>query len=93
MKVTRIITIGMIAGCLMGGMYVALPQTVKPHAKETHLRNIRQLTFGGTNAEASRVSGRTGFFRGVRGSDSLLRFGCPLIAIPAPRHPLSIRPN
>jgi TolB protein len=52
MKVTRIITIGMIAGCVMAGIYVAMPQTIKPHPKETHLRNIRQLTFGGTNAEA-----------------------------------------
>src|SRR5262245_28689730 len=25
---------------------------LQPHAKETHLRNIRQLTFGGENAEA-----------------------------------------
>jgi Tol biopolymer transport system component len=52
MKITRIISIGMIAGCVMGGIYVAMPQTLKPHPKETHLRNIRQLTFGGTNAEA-----------------------------------------
>jgi TolB protein len=27
-------------------------QTVQPHASETHFRNIRQLTFGGENAEA-----------------------------------------
>ena len=52
MKITRIITIGLIAGCVMGGIYVAKPQTLKPHPKETHIRNIRQLTFGGTNAEA-----------------------------------------
>src|SRR5215470_4181864 len=52
MKITRFVTIGLIAGCVMGGMYVAMPQTLKPHPKETHLRNIRQLTFGGTNAEA-----------------------------------------
>jgi hypothetical protein len=50
MKITRIITIGMIAGCVMGGIYVAMPQTIKPHPRETHLRNIRQLTFGVTNA-------------------------------------------
>src|ERR1051326_8652457 len=52
MRITRIITIGLIAGCVMGGMFVAMPQTIKPNARETHLRNIRQLTFGGTNAEA-----------------------------------------
>lgn len=27
-------------------------ETIQPHAKEKHLRNIRQLTFGGENAEA-----------------------------------------
>jgi len=27
-------------------------QAIQPHAKETHLRSIRQLTFGGENAEA-----------------------------------------
>ena len=27
-------------------------QGIQPHAKEAHLRNIRQLTFGGENAEA-----------------------------------------
>jgi TolB protein len=34
---------------------VSLPgqnQPIQPHAKETRLRNIRQLTFGGENAEA-----------------------------------------
>ena len=34
---------------------VSLPgqnQPIQPHAKETHLRNIRQLTSGGENAEA-----------------------------------------
>jgi Tol biopolymer transport system component len=36
----------------MGGIYVARPQTLQPHPKEVHLRNIRQLTFGGENAEA-----------------------------------------
>jgi Tol biopolymer transport system component len=32
--------------------FTAQNQTVQPHPKETHLRNIRQLTFGGENAEA-----------------------------------------
>ena len=52
MKFTRIITIAMIAASVAGGVYVAMPQTIRPHPKEVHLRNIRQLTFGGTNAEA-----------------------------------------
>jgi TolB protein len=52
MKLTRIIAIAMLAGSLAGGIYVAMPQTIRPHPKELHLRNIRQLTFGGTNAEA-----------------------------------------
>src|SRR5438552_2175166 len=36
-------------------LYFASAQTaqiLKAHPKETHLRNIRQLTHGGTNAEA-----------------------------------------
>jgi len=52
MKFTRIITIAMIAASVAGGVYVAMPQAIRPHPKEVHLRNIRQLTFGGTNAEA-----------------------------------------
>jgi hypothetical protein len=52
MKLTRILTIALIAASLMGGIYVARPQTIQPHPKEVHLRNIRQLTFGGENAEA-----------------------------------------
>ena len=28
------------------------PSGLQPHARESHLRNIRQLTFGGENAEA-----------------------------------------
>lgn len=36
------------------GLIVAMqaPTVHQPHAKETHLRGIRQLTFGGENAEA-----------------------------------------
>jgi Tol biopolymer transport system component len=54
MKVTRILTIALAAAAagLMGGIYAARPQTIQPHPKEVHLRNIRQLTFGGENAEA-----------------------------------------
>ena len=52
MKLLRIIPIALIAACVGGGIYIARPQTIHPHPKEVHLRNIRQLTFGGTNAEA-----------------------------------------
>jgi TolB protein len=54
MKLTRIHTIALAAAAaaLMGGIYAARPQTIQPHPKEVHLRNIRQLTFGGENAEA-----------------------------------------
>src|SRR3989442_11666942 len=52
MQWTRILTLALVAATLMGGIYVARPQTIPPHAKEVHLRNIRQLTFGGENAEA-----------------------------------------
>ncbi len=37
---------------LSGALYLAAPQAIQPHAKETQLRNIRQLTSGGENAEA-----------------------------------------
>src|SRR5215831_18415159 len=33
-------------------VYRGSTQELKPNAKETHLKNIRQLTHGGTNAEA-----------------------------------------
>src|SRR6185369_500257 len=33
-------------------LYLGSAQTLKPNPKESHLRNIRQLTHGGTNAEA-----------------------------------------
>lgn len=35
-----------------GTMYSAREQAVEMHAKERHFRNVRQLTFGGENAEA-----------------------------------------
>src|SRR2546430_15739375 len=52
MKLTRMLIIALIGLSLMGSIYFGRPQTIPPHAKETHLRNIRQLTFGGENAEA-----------------------------------------
>jgi len=50
--VTRILTVALVAAAVTGGIYVARPQTIQPHPKEVHLRNIRQLTFDGDNAEA-----------------------------------------
>ena len=52
MRVTRIIIAVLLTASVMAGIYVARPQTIQPHAKEVHMRNIRQLTFGGENAEA-----------------------------------------
>src|ERR1043165_9928894 len=52
MKTTRIAVLTMIAASLFAGIYVARPQKIDAHPKEKHLRNIRQLTFGGENAEA-----------------------------------------
>ncbi len=37
---------------LSGALYLAAPQAIQPHAREARLQNIRQLTFGGENAEA-----------------------------------------
>ena len=52
MKLTRILTTAVVTVSVAAGMYVAMPQTIRPHPKEVHLRNIRQLTFGAMNAEA-----------------------------------------
>ena len=52
MRLTRIFIAVALIAFVMGGIYVARPQTIQPHPKEVHLRNIRQLTFGGENAEA-----------------------------------------
>ena len=50
---TRITLIAISAGLMGAGLYVsAQVQTIQPHPKEVHLRNIRQLTNGGENAEA-----------------------------------------
>src|SRR6516162_5987875 len=51
-SLTRILTLGLIAAAVTGGIYVARPQNIRPHPKEVHLRNIRQLSFMGDNAEA-----------------------------------------
>jgi TolB protein len=49
----RITLITIIAALMGAGLYVsAQVRTIQPDPKETHLRNIRQLTFGGENAEA-----------------------------------------
>jgi TolB protein len=52
MKLTRILMFALITLSLAGGIYAARPQTIRPHPKEVHFRNIRQVTFGGENAEA-----------------------------------------
>jgi TolB protein len=52
MRLTRILLAALFAALVMAGIYVARPQTIQPHPKEVHLRNIRQLTSGGENAEA-----------------------------------------
>ena len=52
MNFTRILSAAFIAVSVTAGAYIARPQSVRPHAKEVHLRNIRQVTFGGENAEA-----------------------------------------
>ena len=52
MSFRSILTAVFAALSVMGGIYIARPQNIRPHPKEVHLRNIRQLTFGGENAEA-----------------------------------------
>jgi TolB protein len=52
MRLTRILLAALFAALVMAGIYIARPQTIQPHPKEVHLRNIRQLTSGGENAEA-----------------------------------------
>ena len=52
MKLMRILTIAFVTASAAGGIFIAMPQAIQPHARETHLRNIRQLTFAGENAEA-----------------------------------------
>ena len=37
---------------LISTLFLSQARTIQPHARESHLRNIRQLTFGGENAEA-----------------------------------------
>ena len=52
MNLTRIFSCALIGAALTAGIYIARPQSIQPHPKELHLRNIRQLTFDGDNAEA-----------------------------------------
>jgi len=52
MNFTRVLTAAVAVVTVMGGVHIARPQTILPHPKEVHLRNIRQLTSGGENAEA-----------------------------------------
>jgi Tol biopolymer transport system component len=52
MRLTRIFTVALLAASVLSGIYIARPQAISPHPKEVRLRNVRQLTFGGENAEA-----------------------------------------
>ena len=48
----RLIVLAVTVLLVSGVPFVGRDQTVQSQAKEPHLRNIRQLTFGGENAEA-----------------------------------------
>ncbi len=52
MKLRTVVIIAMLLTLAIVAVYFAREQAIQPHPKETHLRNIRQLTFGGENAEA-----------------------------------------
>jgi len=47
-----VILVLLLAAAASTTVFRGSTQSLKPNAKETHLRNIRQLTHGGTNAEA-----------------------------------------
>jgi len=52
MRVNRWLAVIAVALLASGGSSPGQGQAVPAHPRETHLRNIRQLTFGGENAEA-----------------------------------------
>ncbi|MBI2150715.1 MAG: PD40 domain-containing protein, partial [Acidobacteria bacterium] len=52
MKVKTILIAPAIAALALAAIYGEPPQAIRPHAQEARFRNIRQLTFGGENAEA-----------------------------------------
>src|SRR5262245_54715902 len=54
MKFNRILLLLTLAALMTSGYFLinAQTRTARLDPKETHLRNIRQLTFGGENAEA-----------------------------------------
>jgi Tol biopolymer transport system component len=52
MRFTRIFAGALLAASALSGIYIARPQAITSHPKEVRLRNVRQLTFGGENAEA-----------------------------------------
>ena len=52
MVMNRAILAVAVAFLMFNVPFTAQNQTVQPHPKETHLRNVRQLTAGGENAEA-----------------------------------------
>jgi len=47
-----VILVLLLAAAASTTVFRGSTQSLKPNAKETHLRNIRQLTHGGTNSEA-----------------------------------------
>jgi TolB protein len=49
-KFKTILAIAVIGS--LGAVYSAREQSIQPHPQEVHLKNIRQLTFAGENAEA-----------------------------------------
>ena len=52
MRINRVIGAVAVALLISSASFLGQNQTIQPHAKETHFRNVRQLTFGGENAEA-----------------------------------------
>ena len=52
MVMNRAMAAGAMALLVFNVSFTAQNQTVQPHPRETHLRNVRQLTSGGENAEA-----------------------------------------
>jgi Tol biopolymer transport system component len=52
MNLKSVLNIAALATLALAATYAAREQAVQSHPKEVHLRNIRQLTSGGENAEA-----------------------------------------
>jgi Tol biopolymer transport system component len=52
MKVRPLLAAAAVAALALCPIYPASPQTITPDAREVNFRNVKQLTFGGENAEA-----------------------------------------